>query len=324
MAAITPPCVRARSSIYSGAGTLRTNAPTKRVTVDGSAASRRINVVDDTTGLLVDKAWSDSSGEFAFYGLSPSRTFSLVGLDYTNEYGSVIVPGVYPATGYDEYVQLYAQRIAKVEGGAGTTTIDLYPVGGVAPYTLSVSGPAWGSIVSGSLELTPATLDASAVFDVTAQDATGRDASVRVAVTTWHTPVEIVPSSWSQSSIYGGLAATVTNMRDDNTGATATGAATNSGTEWIKADLGAAETITKITLGGGTLSGWGSVATYLNGALVQSSTDNTNWTTQFTVTGSRDTNPKDVDYPLTAPVTARYWRLSQTSWLACCTFRFWS
>jgi F5/8 type C domain len=118
--------------------------------------------------------------------------------------------------------------------------------------------------------------------------------------------------TWSQSSAFSaGLTATTTNMRD---GINTTGAATQNGVQWIKVDLGAAKNVARIAVAGGTLSGWGGVAAFLNGRLIQYSTDNATWTTVATIAGVNDTGTL-FNFDFTA-VSARYWRLSSTAWLS--------
>lgn len=126
--------------------------------------------------------------------------------------------------------------------------------------------------------------------------------------------------TWSQSSVYAtGLAATATNMRD---GLTTTGAGTNSGTEWIRADLGSAKNISRVTLRGGNITNWGAVAAYLNGAVIQYSLDgSTGWTTVATVSGISDAgSAPPVNFDFTG-VSARYWRISKTGFLATSEFQ---
>lgn len=117
--------------------------------------------------------------------------------------------------------------------------------------------------------------------------------------------------TWSQSSDPLGLIATATNMRDDiNT----TGAATSNGTQSIKVDLGVAKNVARIAVAGGTLRGWGGVAAYLNGHLIQYSTDDAQWTTVATIAGVDDTGALfNFDF---TPVLARYWQLSSTAGLS--------
>ena len=119
--------------------------------------------------------------------------------------------------------------------------------------------------------------------------------------------------TWSQSSAFSvPLTASATNMRD---GLSTTGAATNNGVQWIRVDLGVAKTISRVAVAGGTLSGWGACAVYLNGRTIQYSLDgSTGWTTVATIAGVNDTGTLfNFDF---AGVSARYWRLSSTAWLS--------
>ena len=130
--------------------------------------------------------------------------------------------------------------------------------------------------------------------------------------------------TWAQVSTYSGVtSATSSNMRDGNLGTgTGTAGTTN---QWVRADLGSAVTITAIKLGAGNLPGWGNVSPYLNGAKLQTAASTFGpWTDHFTVAGMSDVvYDEERTFVLTAPVSARYWRLFMTSnYLAVTEFRF--
>lgn len=132
--------------------------------------------------------------------------------------------------------------------------------------------------------------------------------------------------TWAQSSVYSGLSATSGNMRDTNS-SSATGAATGAATgnslplEFIRADLGIARAVSRVTVGGGSLPVWGGIAFYLNGAVIQYSLDGTTgWTTVETVSGVSNTGTLDKDFNFPG-VSARYWRLSKVGYLATATFK---
>lgn len=118
---------------------------------------------------------------------------------------------------------------------------------------------------------------------------------------------EIFPVSFSQSSVFAGVpAASSANMADDNQ---TTGTGTDfSMDEFIRADLGSPRTVSTVRVAGGNITGWGVVSPYLNGAVIQSSVDDINWTTQATISGTSEVGGP-VDFSFT-PVTARYWRIS--------------
>lgn len=132
---------------------------------------------------------------------------------------------------------------------------------------------------------------------------------------------ELLPVSFSQSSKYGTgdvLLATPPKMRDGNH---TTGAATlNSGSEWIRADLGEAKQVAKVQIGGGNLTSWGPVAAYINGRTIQYSTDDVNWTNVATAAGASDAPPYFADVPFSA-VTARYFRILSIGYMATTEFR---
>lgn len=140
------------------------------------------------------------------------------------------------------------------------------------------------------------------------------------------TPVqEYSGITYSQSSTYSGVsAASSSNMRDANTNpaanaATGTGT-TNTGSQWIQLDLGASKPVLLVEVGGGNIPGWGVVATYLNGALLQYSDDGSTWSNAITISGVSDSSPLDRQFWIPS-TTARYWRLQRNGYLATATFR---
>jgi len=117
----------------------------------------------------------------------------------------------------------------------------------------------------------------------------------------------------SQLSEYSAplLSATWSNLTD---GSGVSGGATNSGTQWIQADLGSTQSVSSVRVGGGTLpAGWGGVASYLNNRLIQYSNDGANWTTAVTITGVTDSGANQFVTFSFASVSARYWRIFTTS-----------
>jgi hypothetical protein len=126
----------------------------------------------------------------------------------------------------------------------------------------------------------------------------------------------------TQSSVFGGLTGTFANLGEVPNSLT-TGAATgNTGTEWIKADLGSIKAVRRLVLAGGTLSGWGSAGTYLNGgtAYVQTSLDNITWTAAQPLVGViADSAPAEHCCDITG--VARYVRISRPGYLSTTAFR---
>lgn len=130
--------------------------------------------------------------------------------------------------------------------------------------------------------------------------------------------------TWAQSSVYSGVTtANSTNMRDGNV---STGTGTNNGaTEWIRADLGSAVTITAVVLGGGYLTGWGDVGTYTNGGNIQSANSTSGpWTNRALIAGLSASGEGVVKEFAFAPVSARYWRIVKSGYIAATEFRFYT
>lgn len=135
------------------------------------------------------------------------------------------------------------------------------------------------------------------------------------------TPVEFT-STYSVSSVYSTYSGHSANngdgLRDsDNASSTSIWGSNGTSQEWIKADLGASHTLTKVSLTNvTTAAGWG--PEYLNGAVLEGSTDNSSWTTLTNISGQSDGVSKDY----TVSGSYRYVRLRMASgYLAVGAFR---
>ncbi|WP_409437966.1 discoidin domain-containing protein [Sphingopyxis sp. JAI128] len=128
----------------------------------------------------------------------------------------------------------------------------------------------------------------------------------------------ISPASYSASSTYGGYTGLVGNgsaMHDEAyAGATSVhGTAAGDYTPWIQMDFGSERSV-----GSGVVApistaygNWG--PSYLNGAVLQRSTDGASWTTVTTVSGAAD----EVRTAIVVNATARFIRLTKSNrWLA--------
>lgn len=131
----------------------------------------------------------------------------------------------------------------------------------------------------------------------------------------------------AQSSFYSStnIPGTYATLNDNNS---QTGAATNNGSnQWLKATFPSAVTVRAVRLGGGNMTNWGSVASFLNGCDLQCSTDDLNWVTVANVSGVVDTNPGSFFMlPLGQAISARYWRLIRngSGYVATTELRFFS
>lgn len=120
---------------------------------------------------------------------------------------------------------------------------------------------------------------------------------------------EHLPTGFTQSSTYPGVtSANTTRMRDSNH---ATGTGTNiDSPSFVRADLGAVKSVAAVVVAGGDVSGWGTVAEYLNGAELQYQSGS-DWLWAATITGVTDTGPA-VEQAFAFPsINARYWRLAR-------------
>ena len=135
---------------------------------------------------------------------------------------------------------------------------------------------------------------------------------------------EILPVSFANSFAWdAALNATTTNMRD---GLSTNGfASANVSNEFVRADLGSAQSVSKVGVAGGSFSqgGWGPVSPYLNGRLIEWSADLSSWTTVATISGVNDTGTL-FEFSFT-PVRARYWRIFMANgYVATSEFRLYS
>jgi len=124
----------------------------------------------------------------------------------------------------------------------------------------------------------------------------------------------------SQSSSYSTCSGSYATLTD---GLFSNGTGTsNGGSEWIKASFTSAQIVTAVTVAGGNMTScpWGSVAAYLNGAIIQSSNDNITWTTMATISGVTDANGLNT-FPVGC-ANAMYWRIQKSGYLATTEFSF--
>lgn len=118
----------------------------------------------------------------------------------------------------------------------------------------------------------------------------------------------------SQSSVYGGVtSASYTNLTDSNS---STGTGTNNDSlSWVQADLGSVALVSSVSVAGGSLGGWGGVAAYLNGGLIQVSSDASTWVTVVSsISGVSDTGALTLFSFST--VSARYVRVARVGYLS--------
>jgi hypothetical protein len=118
----------------------------------------------------------------------------------------------------------------------------------------------------------------------------------------------------SQSTTFSAplLTATWSNLTD---GSGRSGAATTTATnQSIVADLGTAQSVSSISVGGGTLpGGLGGAQVHLNGRSLQWSNDLSGWTTVATVSGVADSGGSQFVTFTFSSVSARYWRIFTAS-----------
>lgn len=120
--------------IFSGPGYISGKAP-GLLTVNGSAASRNIELRHRKTRLLVGSVFSSNDGSFIFLGVDPGAEYDLIARDYADTYNDVIVSRVRPEP-YD--VQSVTGAFT-ANNAAHTLDGALDVDGGMGPYTVTVT-----------------------------------------------------------------------------------------------------------------------------------------------------------------------------------------
>ena len=186
----------------------------------------------------------------------------------------------------------------------------------------TVAAPNGAFTISGTQVLSPATNYFWLTYDVVA------GATIGLPITDYidgectsltveavaHTPTAtapagsrpIVPYTLTQSTTYSSCPlGTYTSLSDGNL---TTGFGTNTFPTFITADLGSVPPIiSAVNIAAGTPCVLGPTAASLNGSFIESSPNNSTWTTQVTISGMVDGNPP-VAFSVGA-VTAQYWRI---------------
>ena len=210
---------------------------------------------------------------------------------------------------------------------------------GDAPITYSVTSGALPSGITltantGILSGTTPNVASSTTYNFTirATDAQRQDTDRAFGITVLPlTVAQFTGITYSVSATYSSNSPpTYQYMNDNNANGQTNGSQWGSSStsfEFIKADLGSTNTVTKIVIGYDYLAnlpgGWGTV--YTENKTIEISTDNTNWTTMgvtptYASTGSTN-GLVTINFPTNS--YARYIRLSGSSWLAVLELQAW-
>jgi len=119
--------------IFSGPGYISGKAP-GLLTVNGSAASRNIELRHRKTRLLVGSVFSSNDGSFIFLGVDPGAEYDLIARDYADTYNDVIWSRVKPYP-YDIKILTGSFTVGALNSLAGA--IELY---GGEDHVVSTSG----------------------------------------------------------------------------------------------------------------------------------------------------------------------------------------
>lgn len=143
----------------------------------------------------------------------------------------------------------------------------------------------------------------------------------RVSVGNGQTATELMPVAFSAYSTNGSSGLNTAAMRDERYAAADTVHITGPAPgQWIMADLGASKSVSTVVVAAASLGSPAVNEANLNGALLQHSTDGTNWQNGPTISAVPAQGPHNI--PL-GNVSARYWKISKpTGVLAIGDFRF--
>lgn len=124
-------------------------------------------------------------------------------------------------------------------------------------------------------------------------------------------PVDLI--TYSQSSNYPdvpNVTHTAMNDYDNNTGAgTNYVGGADAPPEWIMATLPEPMVCAEIHIGSGVIPGWGSTQAYLDGAMIQCSTDGVNWTDAIEINPGYAVDGETMTFGIDGFNVQRYWRV---------------
>jgi hypothetical protein len=160
---------------------------------------------------------------------------------------------------------------------------------GTNPETIWVTGAAVGDIVE---------LSRSLLGEVTAPNTVTFNAG---AVTTIADSA-IVTGTYSQSALYAGIPTATAARLTDGDGTTVAATTTNTSNQWIEVLLAAPAQIVGLRVGGGNGTGWGLVASHLNGRTIQT-WDGAAWVGQGVISGVADSGANQFVTIPVGPVT---------------------
>ena len=313
---------------------------------DSIALTAQITVDSSTVGVSQAVTWSIVSGTYSGYG-SISASGVLTTTNGSYQYGDatfvVRVTSVADAT-LTKTIAIYAiDRFTGIQVTPSASSVAAGAVLTIGSLLQGVGSNLNGSnvsLISVSVVQdngTPVTLSGNSVT-YTAGSTTGTinivstffypagNYQVQGSATVQNTgaPLTVVPS-YSVSSVgstqYGSTTYAALNDANWTTGI---GLNTGGGSPLIVVDLSSATLIKKIQIAGGNLPPpfGANIAQFLNDCFLEYSSDATTWTTFAVISGVVDTVGVYSSY--NPNITARYWRLRGSQWLATSAFVFYT
>lgn len=313
---------------------------------DSISLTAQITVDSSTVGVSQAVTWAIVSGTYSGYG-SISASGVLTTTNGSYQYGDatfvVRVTSVADAT-LTKTIAIYAiDRFTGIQVTPSASSVAAGAVLTIGSLLQGVGSNLNGSNVSlisttvSQDNGTPVTLSGNSVT-YTAGSTSGTinivstffypagNYQVQGSATVQNTgaPLTVVPS-YSVSSVgstqYGSTTYTALNDADSTTGIAMN---TSGGFPLIVVDLGSAKLIKKVQIAGGFIGGSfvASLAQFLNLGFLEYSSDASTWTTFASISGVVDTPGVYSDY--NPNITARYWRLRRSTWLATSAFVFYT
>ena len=273
--------------------TLSNPSPAGSTSIVNASATGTIidNDSGSTANLAIGNASVTEGGTLAFTVTRSGNTSGAASASYASASGTA-------TSGSD-----YTAASGTVSFAAGVTsqtinvaTVDDAVVESAETMTVTLSNPSQGAAIT----------TATGTGTINDNDSGGGGGSC--------TP--IVPQSYSASSNYGnyytGLSGTGAGMRDGAYLANSSIHGTNyESSAWIMMDLGSLQTVGSVVAvpaAAAAQGSWG--ASYLNGAVLQRSSDNVTWTDVATISGATE----NVQTIVPVNATTRYLRLRQTNY----------
>ncbi|WP_316150047.1 DUF2341 domain-containing protein [Cupriavidus sp. BIC8F] len=110
-----PSFAKLRDMVWGGVGTVA-----GRVTVNNVPAQRRVQLFELASMTRIRAAWSDASGNYSFSGIDPTKSYLVLGRDYSKTYNAVVQDNITAVGGVS--ARSARQKLRFTAGSTGLST----------------------------------------------------------------------------------------------------------------------------------------------------------------------------------------------------------